>query len=413
MNTPLNSSKKQAGAATLFTSVILLIAITLVTFLTAKTILQETKMTANNYRAAQAITEADAAMDYAIAYFNEGGLDHNNDNNVDIIGTPPGTSTITFDNTDTIGNSCKATPHEVNMKSAEITVTGTSDDGVASRTISQCVGTINIFSDTGPQQPLIARGTVGLTGNFKVINRVNNTTVWTGGDANIGNSSSASTYIWDHSAIRPDATDISNRAIFEDIAGNPPSNTNIVSTQDVGLGVDIVDNDLTLANLTGDQLFEGFFPSGRDFIKGLAEGIDQALDIADGDALSDLNSKDGVMWIDGDPASANPYTVNLTGGTFGSPGNPVALIVNGNLNVSGNPVIYGVLYITGQLDATGTVNVIGSTIVEGDSTMVPAGEDPIVGSGGVDLTYSPFTQGLSPNGIAGTAAVIAGSWRDW
>jgi len=412
----LSMKKKQTGAVTLFTSVILLIAITLVTFLTAKTILQETKMTANNYRAAQAVTNAGAAMDFAVTYFNNVGLDADGDGDINFDDdggggnsiTPITGSTVTFDNA--VGNRCNSSG---DLKSALIVTTGTSDDGIASRSISQCLGSINIFSEDGPQQPLIAKGAVGLTGNFKVINRVNNTTVWSGGNAKIGNSSSASTYTWDHTQVRPDTTDIANRATFEDTSGNPPSNTDIVSTKDMGLGIDIVDNDATLAGLTGDALFEGFFPPGRDFIKSLAEGVDQALAIADGDAISSLGGSDGVMWIDGDSASAGPYEVTMTGGTYGSQDHPVALIINGNLKVSGNPIIYGVLYITGQLNAAGTVKVIGSTIVEGDSVMVPAGEDPIVGSGGVDLTYTPFTQGLSPGALTGTATVISGSWRDW
>ena len=133
----------------------------------------------------------------------------------------------------------------------------------------------------------------------------------------------------------------------------------------------------------------------------------QVINIADGDSVSSLDNKDGVMWVNGTP------DVSMNGGSYGSADHPAALIINGNLNVTGNPEIYGVLYVVGQLDAGGTVKVIGSTIVEGDTAIVPAGEDPVVGTGGVDLTYSPFTQGLSPNGIRGTATVISGSWRDW
>jgi len=408
-----NRLKKQKGAVTIFTSVILLIAITLVTFLTAKTVLQETKMTANNARAAQAVAEADAAMDYAITYFNNGGLDHDGDDILDDIDladvtfVPPGSSTILFS-----AGSCATA---VSPKAGMITTTGTSDDGLASRTISQCVGTINIFSEEGPQQPLIARGSVGLTGNFKVVNRVNNTTTWSGNTVNLGNSASASTYIWDHTQVRPDATDITNRDIFEN-TDNPIVDVDIISTEDIGLGVDIIDQDATLAGLSSDDLFEGFFPggegdpsipTGREKMQTLADGAGQLIDAAD---IGDLDGEDGIMWINGD-ADDN---VSMTGGVYGSPGNPVALIINGNLKVSGNPEIYGVVYVVGQIDATGTLSVVGSTIVEGtNNSSFPVGEDPVVGTGGVDLTYSPFTQHLAKNPIKGTGTVISGSWRDW
>jgi len=246
---------RQKGAATLLTSVILLIAITLVTFLTAKTVLQETKMTANNYRAAQAIAHADAAMDFAVTYFNENGIDSDSDGSVDTQGdefTAPALSTITFDNND---GTC--TTYD-DMKSALITATGTSDDEIGVRTITQCVGSINIFSDEGPQQPLISKGSVSLTGNFKVVNRVNNTTIWTGANIDIGNSVSASTYVWPHTSMRPDITN-ANRSTFENTA-TPIQNAEIVSTKDMGLGVDIIESDATLAGLDSDEMFEAFFP---------------------------------------------------------------------------------------------------------------------------------------------------------
>jgi len=387
-----NRPAKQKGMVTLFTSVILLVAITLVALLTAKTVIQETKMTANNYRAAQAMAEAGGAMDYAIAYFNDGGFDQDGVAGIDDI-----LPAITL-------SAGICTP-VLSAKAALITATGTSDDGIASRTISQCVGTIDIFGKNEPKQPMISRGGVGLTGNFTIVNRVNNTNIWSGNNVEIGNSASASTSIWDHSQIRPDvtATDpeiiAANREIFEDTSG---ANLDVVSTRTLGSGVDIIDHDINLSLLSDEDVFNGFFPSGRDGMKAIAEGIDQ---LVAADQIGTLDGKDGVMWVDGN--------ANMTGLTFGSPDHPVALIIDGNLNVSGNPTIYGVLYVRGQLDAGGTVTVIGSTIVEGDSAMVPAGEEPVVGNGTVNLIYTPFTQGRAPNGIRGTRTVISGSWRDW
>ena len=66
---------KQKGAVTLLTGMILLISITLISLLTAKTVLVETQITADNYRTSQAEAAASAAMDQAVAYFNAGGFD--------------------------------------------------------------------------------------------------------------------------------------------------------------------------------------------------------------------------------------------------------------------------------------------------------------------------------------------------
>ncbi|MEO1945373.1 MAG: pilus assembly PilX N-terminal domain-containing protein, partial [Candidatus Thioglobus sp.] len=161
----VKSLKMQSGAATLLIAVIMLIAISLVTFLTGKTVLMETKMAANNYRASQAMADADAGMDYALAYFDDGGLDHDG-NGLDVIIIAPGSSSITFYNTATllplpscVGASVPAT----NQKSALIALTGTSDDGSASRTIYQCVGTRNLLKGSGPKQTLVSGSVVDLT----------------------------------------------------------------------------------------------------------------------------------------------------------------------------------------------------------------------------------------------------------
>jgi len=67
--TIMQSINKQKGAASLLTAVMLIIATTLVVMSSGKTILQETKMTSNSYRTAQANAAASAAMDYATIYF--------------------------------------------------------------------------------------------------------------------------------------------------------------------------------------------------------------------------------------------------------------------------------------------------------------------------------------------------------
>lgn len=79
MKSITNNLKLQRGVASLLTAVVLLTCITLVALFTSKTVVIETKMTADNYRTSQATEAAQAAMDHAVAYYGVG-------NNIDYDG---------------------------------------------------------------------------------------------------------------------------------------------------------------------------------------------------------------------------------------------------------------------------------------------------------------------------------------
>jgi hypothetical protein len=404
----LNIRKNQNGAATLLTALVLLICITLVILLSSKSVVMETQISADNYRMAQAVAAANAAMDFGVGYFDQGGFDQiiiatgaaGSDGIVDTIadrtytsgdGTQTTTATLTFNNA--AGTRCVAAGETPNMKSGLITAVGRSDDGLAVRTISQCVGTIDIFGGNGPKQPLISKAAVGLTGNYQIINRFNNTTIWSGESATIGMSASAATY------LREQSTPIESlsKTELENIATNNAYTSEPITDRDKGSGVDTIDKDPRLSTLTGDEFFNNFFFDDRSTMQAMAKCT----------SLADANCKTGggIVWVEGN--------ASMTGETYGTPNSPVVIIINGNLDVSGNPTIYGMLYVTGQMDAAGTPTVYGSVIVEGDPSMVPAGELPVVGHGTVNLVYTPFTLNQAANPIAGTTTVIAGSWRDW
>ncbi len=449
----------QKGAATILTALVLLIAITLVTLISSKTVLVQTQIAAYNHRMTQSVAAANAALDFGIGYFNGmvtkitppipsptdsscdpetpsttialtkivAGFDHDNDGCPDFQSNPdfsyfdpnneridcPNTcahtlkftssdgnlmtrGTVTFDLFDNrcIGNSAGETP---DMKSGLITAVGYSDDGQAQRVMSQCVGSIPVLGNS-PKQSMISRSGVGLTGNYKIINRYFNTTAWSGSAVNIGESSSAETFL---RAVGTKESDFT-RAQLEDSDTSNGYTSQPVSDRDKGNGVDTIANDPGLASLTPDDFFNNFFYSDRAAVKNLAQSLDQVYPTAN---IGNAAGKTGVVWIEGN--------ASITGGTYGTLGSPVIFIVNGNLTASGNPNFFGLLYVRGQLNATGTVDVLGSVVVEGDPALVPAGEDPVIGHGGVDLIYSPYTLDRAPNPIVGTTTAISSSWRDW
>jgi len=444
MNKLTQALKSQQGAVTLFTSVILLVATTLVAFLTGKTVLQEIKIAANNYRASQAITAADAGMEYALAYFNGvgfsvAGSDHDNDGKLDHFPiaangsgdddlvavdsaddfTAPVRATIVFYNQSSIAAvrpaplACVSPSVDgtANQKSALIEVTGTSDDGVASRAIYQCVGTRNLLKGGGPKQSLVSGASVGLTGSAQIINRYADLNVWSAADSGISGSA-MDTYI---RPVDMEISDLTEAELISDQTSPSIPNVQKVSSGTLGGGTDTYQNDAFLAAAKtasvaarvapGDgsgpgTFFNLFFNESLTAMSELADGIPTATGtqlLASGVADAGLDGLGGVIYVDGDAS------MNANGTTIGSVNSPAIIIVDGDFDFSGG-TIYGLVYVTGDTTITGNPSVIGTTISEGS----------VSGTGTLTLVYARKL-GDTTDGppIIGTTGIISGSWRDW
>lgn len=429
----LSTLKKQKGAATLLTSVMLLIAITLVVFLSGKTVLNETKIAASNYRIVQATAAANYAMDLGINYFDTGGFDRFTtatnaapaDGTIDLLGDLDGDGTVddafnslTLTSSDAsqtttaqlifnnaAGTRCVPAGSTVSMKQGLITAIGFSDDGLATRTITQCVGPLNILRDDGPKQPLVAQGNVALTGNARIINRFTNTTIWSGGSVSIGSSSAMETYIKNPSVGALDPSNSTDRARLLETDEN--IDTQLVSNNNLGNGLDIIDDDPSLGTLVGIEFFKNFFTvDSRNELKSLAGNQSYT-------AMSDAIStpvKTGLIWVEEADGSQT-----MNGGTIGSIEEPAIVVINGDFTLAGNATIYGLLYVAGKYTISGTPIVVGANVVEGTdlSTETPATPPIVSGTGTISLVYwQGFISGAS-NPLPGLTTIISGSWRDW
>jgi hypothetical protein len=394
---------RQRGAASLLTALVILIGITLITLATSKAVLVETQITADNYRSTQAVAAANYALDYGYNYFDNGGLDQDGAPGVDFNfdDVPPLTSAdgnqtttakLTFDYDHP---RCTPPGYTPNMSNGMIKADGFSDDEVATRAITECVGPLDILAGDGPKQPLVAQASVGLTGNAHIINRYTNTTVWSGGKTKIGSSSSMETYIKD-----PASGTLTEDELLDDDEDN---NTQLVSNRNLGNGLDIIDDDPSLGNLQGLDFFKNFFAvESRQQLRELAES-----QVYTSATISNAAGNTGLVWVDGD------VTLNA-GITIGSTASPAIVVVNGNLTLNGGATIFGILYVAGTLDVAGGATVIGSTIVEGTdlSTGDPATPPIVDGAGTLNLVFWPAFASEDQL-LPGLTAVISGSWRDW
>lgn len=437
-----SNCNKQQGVASLLTAVILLVCITLVALFTSKTVLMDTKITADNARTAQATAAAQAAMDQAVAYAISGTINQfvngttspftvtttaidaaHPDTRVDYESNHPMSITLTsgsqttsaqfyFDNTP--GNRCDCaagncfpttTPP---MDKALIVATGFSDDGSATRTISQCVGSFNILNldphtgGAGVPAPLVTASAMTAHGNGTLINRFTQSNLWTGDPNYTIAGQTMGTY------LRASDTDISDFSLAQLISDVPSSCsalncvtdsqpasafTKLGSNSKSGNGADVIVGDNSLSKLT----FEDIFSMSLAQVKAMAQS-------------------EGKYYTGSVPSNASGVIVisssaNLPA-TLGDDNNPVIVIAEGNYRASG-VTIKGFLYAEGTLDLSGgSLNIIGSVIAKNEAT----------GNGALSVTYRPMGGNQVDNSGKKVGydlekfvkkGVVSGSWRDW
>jgi len=395
----------EKGMVTMVIILLLLFVATMVTLYTANSTVREQQVSANQYRSDQALSAANAGLDYALAYYAKySGPDGRDLANNDLTGDGimddlnlnlpalGGGVTVQITIVDASGGSdpCNG-PHT-------ITATGFSDDLSATRTISIEVDSFGLIPGGGlPGFPLIAKGIAASGGNFSIINRFSHATIWTGADTTA--LGSAETYVRD--PLNPP----SSRAELIDITGSPDPNLVLhASYSQGGLNSDVVENDDNLTNISDDEFFQNFMIETKTTVRQFAIGKSQRFD-EDEISWNDLEVSDGIrglVWIDGNFRESGSLS------TIGSEEFPITLIINGDFTTTGagapGITLIGMLYIIGDWDSGGNFNVQGSVIVEGD----------VDNSGNPTIVYDEnLYDGALGNPPGGIAAVLGGTWKDW
>ena len=177
------------------------------------------------------------------------------------------------------------------------------------------------------------------------------------------------------------------------------------------------DTTLTLASLTGagailsnDRMFAAVFNLRPDTFKEQPAAYVANRNSSSPDCTNPVCTAAEIRTI----VSAQPWRpIWLPGGLdvdsagdIGSPGQPVLLVVNGDLTfTSPNVTIYGVVYIrtaTGQWTTSGAGQVVGATVVDGD----------VVGTGTTSLVFDSGVVSLI-RWNTGSFVRVPGSWRDF
>jgi hypothetical protein len=163
----------------------------------------------------------------------------------------------------------------------------------------------------------------------------------------------------------------------------------------------ILASDPSLSNLaTADRMFVAVFGMDRTTYRSqpAAVRVTCAGDCGNAIATAVSDNPGRVVWVQG-PATIDANLV------LGSAATPVMLVVEGNLTVSANLQMYGVLYLTGNPIWSTTA---GSTLIRG--AVVTEGNLSVVGAPAV--AFDPDVL-RTINLTQGSMVRIPGSWRDF
>jgi hypothetical protein len=185
----------------------------------------------------------------------------------------------------------------------------------------------------------------------------------------------------------------------------PLTCTLVTTSSKLSVGLDVIENDSSLAGLTSDEMFRSFFGTNSSVYRASQVTIDTVPSRAETDA--DLATYE-VIWVEGD-TTFNGVTVGCTTRMAGNTRcatektKPSIFIVNGDATFRGNSQFYGIVYITGKVSIVGNTTVYGAMVVAGDSESTM--------SGSLDIWFSSSV--LAGTAAAGASTGSAGSWRDF
>jgi Tfp pilus assembly protein PilX len=361
----LTRINQQRGMITLVIALMLLLIISMITLMVAKSVMTEQKISANEFDSRQASTAAQAGLQYAIPYLAANAAtilkDTNSDGYIDSY-SDSNTSNVSLNNNGGSYTITYSNPTQNNFNLIQIQVVGKSADGLITRTVTELVNGYNNILPHPGSVGLVSQSLVTLSGSVAVTNTVTNQTIDAGGLINSNGNVSMTT--------------------SSGSTNNPSSSTSGATM-----------NNTTLANATNAQLFQNFFGTTMTAVQNEA---DLVYSCSSCDYSTTLNGVVGkIIYING---NAN-FSTNTV---IGSASQPVILVATGTISMSGGVTFYGFMYGAQGVNISGTVNFYG----------VAAGAANFNVSGHVSVVYDKnVINNLKSNWES--FAPVAGSWHDF
>jgi Tfp pilus assembly protein PilX len=367
-----NMFRKQQGVATLLITVIMLASITLIILAAASYNILQQKVTSNSSQNTQAYEAAEAGLEFGIVYLQK--------NSGAILASPVNGYIPAYSSSNTqnvaLANGSKfsiayTNPVQNNYSLILITSVGTSPDSTATHTVMQQVS-VGSFLSTPPTVPLISKGSIAMSGSSVISNPQANSTITTG-----------STIVF---------TGNSQTLVTGGIVGSNSSH----------IGSDVQQSNSAIAAMSNTTFFQTYFGASETAVQPTVKYT--YTNSSSTDYSTTLNGKTGTsIWIN--QAAGTTATIG-SNSVIGSAANPVLLIVNGSLNITGNAIFYGFIYVIGgvAVDLTGNSTINGG-VVSTDNLSI---------TGNTTMKYNTTVLGALQKQVETTYySKVPGTWRDF
>jgi hypothetical protein len=368
----INMLHNKRGYAVLALTLVVLLAISLLAIVVTKTLVGEHKSSRYGYAEQQAQHAAIAGLEYGIKYSET--------NKSTITDGQVLTGTLANGSTYSVTLTFNGSNEDISLASV-----GTSVDGTITRTVVQrikYVGTSYVSIDAA----IRAVGYVALSGNAEIDNTEGNTSIASG-----------------HAQIA--------------FSGNAGASSLTGSSDSGGLGPDVTLSDPSLTGLSGDQLATQIFGMTVDAMKSSADiTYTYPSNHNYNSELHNLTNKTVVINQNGGTATINGNT------DIGTPGNPVTIIIDGHVSISGNTELYGNIIASGSVSISGNTQIkgmvfsgqsiglvalSGNTVIDG--ALASAGG--VSGSGNLNINFDSNELINNAPGFGGYGKV-PGTWKD-
>jgi hypothetical protein len=207
------------------------------------------------------------------------------------------------------------------------------------------------------------------------------------------------------SAVRISNTDVPSRGVTVDAGGAlvNDGNAQLSSVPGTPGAASIITSDPALSTLAADRMFVSLFGMDRTTYRTqpavvrvtCGGGCDDAV----ATAISDNPGR--IIWVQG------PLTID-SNRVFGSAASPVMLFVQGNLTVSANLQLHGVMYLHDPSNANTWTTNAGNTLIRG----AVVAEGALSMQGTPAISFDPDVL-RTINLTQGSMVRIPGSWRDF
>jgi hypothetical protein len=439
---PIGVRMHERGMTTLVMALVLLFLISLVTFTVTRSISVEQKVANNDERSRVAFEAAEAGLASALenfrlhaehiseetnwtcpdanlddpdCYFDLSLLaeleDESGNSLVDDNGNPV---QVPCENIENASCEVRIYPNLLSDEYNQIQSRGYSDDFTATRVVYQAAKKLDAIGEL-PGVPLIATSNVGQAGSYTIVNPEGNSTIWSGdqvGEQGEGMGTFVASPFGDEfpgcmdSPLLCDVIDTTNSSL--------------------GSGLDVVEKDDDLGDLSIEELFKLYFGMDSETYKEIGTDIvttegsdeylntkgkviwiqenpddnDQVISFTSNDVIGCLEKKNGLQTVDlvGVEFQVCPDAIDYKNNDeFES----TITIIEGDVSFTGTPHFSGVVFILGRiLKGAGDPTFIGAMLAEDGNF----GGNPTI------VFHSGYTAEAK---ILGSYYALPGTWRDF